>query len=73
MERVNGEVRATGGINGATGNASIYLVNHNADNSLITLRYRLKDVAVEAAEEPFEAAGRKFNRGSFIFRKAASR
>jgi hypothetical protein len=30
----------------------------------------LKDVEIEAAEEPFEAAGRKFNRGSFIIRKA---
>jgi hypothetical protein len=67
MERINNPVRASGGINGS---GSIYLVNHNADNALVTLRYRLKDVAVEAAEEPFEAAGRKFNRGSFIIRKA---
>jgi hypothetical protein len=35
------------------------------------MRYRLKDVEMEAAEEPFEAAGHKFNRGSFIIRKAA--
>ena len=73
MERVNGDVRAPGGIIGPVNPAnigSIYLINHNADNSLITLRYRLKDVPVEAAEEPFEAAGRKFNRGSFILRKA---
>ena len=48
---------------------SVYLINHNADNALVTLRYRLKDVEMEAAEEPFEAAGRKFNRGSFIIRK----
>ena len=56
MERVTGEVRAPGGINGS---GSIYLINHNADNALVTLRYRLKDAAIEAAEEPFEAAGRK--------------
>ena len=68
MERVNGEVRATGGINGT---GSVYLINHNADNTLVTFRYRLKDVAMEAAEEPFDAAGRKFNRGSFIIRKAS--
>ena len=70
MERVNGDVLAPGGMKGAEGDASIYLINHNADNRLITLRFRLKDVAFEAAEEPFEAAGTKFNRGSFILRKA---
>jgi len=71
MDRVNGDVRTPGGITGeSTGSGSVYLVNHNADNSLVTLRYRLKDVAMETAEEPFEAAGRKFNRGSFIIRKA---
>ncbi|HKE59230.1 MAG TPA: M14 family zinc carboxypeptidase, partial [Pyrinomonadaceae bacterium] len=67
MDRVTGEVRANGGLNS---NGSVYLINHNADNALVTLRYRLKDVAMDAAEEPFEAAGVKFNRGSFIIRKA---
>jgi len=69
MERVTGEVRAPAAVNGS---GSVYLVNHNADNSLVTFRYRLKDLAVEAAEEPFDAAGRKFNRGSFIIRKASA-
>jgi hypothetical protein len=68
MERVSGEVRSPGGISSS---GSVYLINHNADNALVTLRYRLKDVEMEAAEEPFEAAGQKFNRGSFIVRKAA--
>jgi len=68
MDRVTAEVRSSGGI-GNTG--SVYVVNHNADNNLVTLRYRLKDVEMEAAEEPFEAAGRKFNRGSFIIRRAS--
>jgi hypothetical protein len=65
MEKVNGEVKAAGGVNGA---GSVYLINHNADNALITLRYRFKDAQFEAAEEPFEAAGTKFNRGSFVIR-----
>jgi len=69
MERITGDVRSAGGISSA---GSVYLINHNADNALVTLRYRLKDVEMEAAEEPFEAAGRKFNRGSFIIRKAAA-
>jgi len=67
MDRVTGEVRSPGGITNA---GAVYVINHNADNALITLRYRLKDVEMDAAEEPFEAAGRKFNRGSFIVRKA---
>ncbi|HVI73063.1 MAG TPA: M14 family zinc carboxypeptidase, partial [Pyrinomonadaceae bacterium] len=66
MERVTGDVRSPGGIS-STG--SVYVINHNADNALMTLRYRLKDVEMDAAEEPFEAGGRKFNRGSFIIRK----
>ncbi|HYK20919.1 MAG TPA: M14 family zinc carboxypeptidase [Pyrinomonadaceae bacterium] len=69
MDRVTGEVRSPGGI---ASSGSVYLINHNADNALVTLRYRLKDVDMEAAEEPFEAAGRKFNRGSFIIRKASA-
>ena len=69
MERVSGEVRSPGALNSS---GSVYLINHNADNSLATLRYRLKNVAMEAAEEPFEAGGHKFNRGSFIIRRAAA-
>ena len=67
MDKVSGGVRSGGGISNS---GSVYLINHNADNALVTLRYRLKDVEMDAAEEPFEAAGRKFNRGSFIIRKA---
>ena len=66
MELIRGDVRSAGGV---TSSGSVYLINHNADNALVTLRYRLKDVEMDAAEEPFEAAGRKFNRGSFIIRK----
>src|SRR5712692_10639163 len=69
MQRVSGDVRSPGGVNGA---GSIFVVNHNADNSLITLRYRLKKASFEAAEEPFETAGKKFNRGSFIIRNASA-
>jgi hypothetical protein len=67
MEKVSGEVKAAGGLNGG---GSVFIVNHNADNALVTLRYRFKDAQFEAAEEPFEAAGTKFNRGSFVIRGA---
>ncbi|HEU4477380.1 MAG TPA: M14 family zinc carboxypeptidase, partial [Pyrinomonadaceae bacterium] len=63
MERITSEIRAPGAINGA---GSVYLVNHTADNTLATFRYRLKDTPMEVAEEPFDAASRKFNRGSLI-------
>src|SRR5260370_710572 len=69
MQRVSGEVRSPGGVSGA---GQIFIVNHNADNSLITLRYSLKKASFEAAEEPFEAGGKKFNRGSFIVRNASA-
>ncbi len=69
MQRVSGDVRSPGGVSGA---GSIFIVNHNADNNLITLRYSLKKASFEAAEEPFEAGGKKFNRGSFIVRNGSA-
>ncbi len=65
MEKVSGEVKAAGGVSGS---GSVFLVNHNADNALATLRYRFKDAQFDAAEEAFEAAGTKFNRGSLVIR-----
>jgi len=65
MHAVEGSVTAPGGVEGTGG---IFLINHNADNALVTLRYRFPDAAFQAAEEPFEAAGHKFNRGSLIVR-----
>jgi len=63
------DVRAKGAV---ADSGSIFLVNHNADVALATLRYRLKDASFEAAEEPFEAMGKKFNRGSFIIKNASA-
>jgi len=47
-----------------------YVINHNAENTLMALRYKLKDLKIDAAEDAFEAAGRKFNAGSFIIKSA---
>ena len=69
LEKVGGVVASPGAVNGA---GPVFAVNHDADPSLLGLRYRLKSATFEAAEEPFEAAGRKFNRGSFIIRDAAA-
>ena len=65
MERVSA-VKVHGGISGGS---STFVINANADTALGTLRYRLKEASIEAAEEPFEAGGHKFARGSFIISK----
>ena len=65
MEPVTGDVKAPSGVNGK---GTIFAINHNADNALITLRYALKDADIQIAEEPFDASGVKFARGSFIVR-----
>jgi hypothetical protein len=63
VEKVSGDIRPKGGL---TDSGSVYLVNHNADIALATLRYKFKNASFEAAEEPFEAGGKKFSRGSFV-------
>jgi hypothetical protein len=67
MERVT-EIHAPGGVKG---DGSIFSINNNAEPALASLRYRLRDAAIEAAEEPFEAGGKKFNRGSFVVRNVS--
>jgi hypothetical protein len=55
---------------GIDGQGKIFLIQHNTDNTLATLRFRLPGVAMEAAEDSFEADGMKFKTGSFIIRNA---
>jgi dipeptidyl aminopeptidase/acylaminoacyl peptidase len=70
MTLVDGEVRAEGGV---TGNGSAYfVVNATAEPALATLRFRLKNVSVFAAEEPFEAEGVKYGAGSFLIPTAGN-
>jgi len=64
MERVK-EIRAPAGV---SGEGTIFAINNNAEPSLATLRYKLRDASIEAAEEPFESGGKKFSRGSFLLR-----
>lgn len=63
MTTVTGAISAPTGV---AGTGSTYVINHNADNALATLRYTLKDATMLAAEESFDVSGQKFNRGSFI-------
>lgn len=48
------------------GTGDTIVVEHNTDNTLVTFRFAHKDVRMLAAEEPFEAGGRKFGSGAFI-------
>ena len=63
------EIKAPGAVNGS---GSVFVINNNADTALATLRYQMKDASIDAAEEPFEAEGHKFNRGSFIIKDATA-
>jgi hypothetical protein len=67
MTAVNTDVRAPGGIEGT---GPVIVIEHTADNTLVTFRFRHKDVAMQAAEEDFEASGKKFTAGAFIIPNA---
>jgi hypothetical protein len=67
MKPVTGKAVAPGGLTG-TGNAIV--VEHTGDNNLVTFRYRLKDVKMSAAEEDFDAAGKRFRAGAIIIPNA---
>src|SRR5260370_3385162 len=62
-----GRIDSPGGIDGS---GKIFLIQHNTDNSLAALRFRLASVPMEAAEDSVEADGVKFKAGSVIIRNA---
>lgn len=64
------EARVTGTIAGDGGGGFGYAIAHHGSNHLTTLRYRLGDMAVTAAEEDFEAAGVAFPPGSLLVETA---
>jgi hypothetical protein len=55
-----------------TGTGNTIVVRHNGSLNLVTLRYRLKDVAVRAARVSFKANDSEFPAGSFIIDAGAS-
>ncbi|MBS1875910.1 MAG: hypothetical protein JSU00_22030 [Acidobacteria bacterium] len=66
MTLLRSDAKAPGGVRGAA--SAAYIVNHNADNTLATFRFRLANVKMLAAEDSFQADGRTFNAGSFIIK-----
>jgi hypothetical protein len=69
VEAVTGTIVAPGGV---AGSGDTFLINANGDNALTTLRYKLRQADFQAAEEPFEAGGQRYARGSFIVRGVAT-
>ncbi|HET7619815.1 MAG TPA: M14 family zinc carboxypeptidase [Vicinamibacterales bacterium] len=55
-----------------SGTGPVIAVMHNGANSLITFRYRLKDVAMQAAEKAFKAGSVDMPAGSFIIDAGAN-
>ncbi|WP_205590096.1 M14 family zinc carboxypeptidase [Sphingomonas paeninsulae] len=64
---VTGEIAPRGGV---TGIGSTIVFNHNGDNALVALRFRLKGTKMLAAEAPFEIDGHSYAAGSFILPNA---
>ncbi len=46
--------------------AVAFLINHTAENTLMNLRFALKDVKMLAAERSFKVDDKRFNAGTFI-------
>ena len=48
------------------GTGNVLVVEHTGDNTLVTFRFKNKDVKMAAAEDDFELAGHKFRAGSIV-------
>jgi hypothetical protein len=68
MTLLTSDASVTGQLSGPA-SAVAYVINHNTDNTLATLRFRLKDVKISAAEDSFKIGDQQFNSGSFILKK----
>ncbi len=62
----NGGIAEPAAVKGKSPAVKCYIVQANAEPNLAALRYRLKDAKIFAAEEPFDAADKKFAAGSFL-------
>ncbi|HEY6805235.1 MAG TPA: M14 family zinc carboxypeptidase [Pyrinomonadaceae bacterium] len=67
MTLLKSDAKVTGAM--TTSSAPVaFVINHNTDNTLATLRFRLKDVKMGAAEDSFKVGEQQFNTGSFLIR-----
>jgi hypothetical protein len=64
------QIRLAGSV---TGSGALFAVAHTGSNNMITLRARLKDVKVQAAEKEFKQGDVTFPAGSFVVGGDAAR
>jgi len=67
MTLLKSDARVTGQLTGGS-SAVAFVINHNTDNTLATLRFKLKEVKMGAAEDSFKVGDQQFNTGSFIIK-----
>ena len=63
MSMIDGPAKVKGGVQGS---GVAYVINHNAESSLASLRFALRDVPMMAAEDGFKVGEQSFNIGSFV-------
>lgn len=61
---ITSDVKIRGRLEGTA--TAAYVINHNTDNTLMTLRYKLQNIKMSAAEDSFKVGDKQFNAGSFI-------
>jgi hypothetical protein len=67
MKKVTADVTAPGGISGT---GSVVVVDNTSDNNLVSFRFKLANVKMQAAEEEFDANGHHFVPGAFVIADA---
>ncbi len=66
MTLTNGMAKVTGKV---VGSATVgWVINNNAESALTQLRFRLKDVKIDAAEDSFKIGDKQFSAGSFLIK-----
>jgi hypothetical protein len=66
MVMLTSDAKVRGKVEGSQ--TAAFVINHNTDNTLMTLRYKLQNVKMHAAEDTFKVGERQFNAGSFIIK-----
>src|ERR1700722_12130656 len=56
---------ANGGVHGE---GSVFAIPNSAEPALATLRYKLPNATIDAAEQAFQAGGKNYSRGTFLVR-----
>lgn len=72
VERLEADASTAGRFEGEEG-AAWYAVPYTSQNELVSLRFALPDLRMEAAEETFEAGGREYGPGTVLARGGGDR